>query len=638
MKILGKRGTHERQVRARLNAATIPRVAAHVEYQRAVSEKTWTRWEILAVLLAIVIACALYLAWLDVPILYDAAGYLQAAKDIRINGLFSKYELSDLRTYGWPLLLSWLVRISEWTGAPLRAVAFGFELLFHLFACYLFRRALLRTVVPTSLAKLLAASLLLNPLVLIFTTYLLTESVSFSLLIMLLANSAYLAAATGPRKLWPALTLGSLVLGAAIMVRPANVCMIPVWWGTAATGLWKAKPGLAKGLCATVLTLLLTFVPTIPQYLNNVKYYQRPTPLLANNFSMAGVWLGVRLIKYGGCYITGTNPQVMYENPFLGNEPLDPLAPLTWYTNHPGKGIATLGLHLFNLLDQDQPFPYPTSLLPSYYPSAALANMLMVSLGFIGLIFAGWHVYRRRRDALPLYCVAIATLACQVGVQAFYSVEARYGIPMLMVLYMFASWLLAYEFPKPNVRKRVVLLVFAGTTTAASYPLSRWVRQQAPLIRAASQVRNDSAEVPRILEAMDPTGKFVSGELDNWTAGEAGIGPDGEAILCARKPGAVSFFSHPVTLEKSTDYFVEFEARAPAGMTSKLSVDLYGGDAYDQAEQKSLFVTLSKEYERYKAGWNSGSNAPSNALLRFGTTSKTPIQIRHVVFYKSTRH
>ena len=596
-------------------------------------EERLYRWEWVCAGLAILAALAFYVAWLDLPIIHDAAGYVRAAKDIRANGLFSKYDLSDIRTYGWPLLLSWLMRVSDWSRLPLRATVFAFDLLFHLLACYTFRVALLRTTLPPGMARWSTACLLLNPFVIIFTTYLMTESVSFSLLILLMAVSAYVISEVNrPRLLW-AFALGSVILGGSIMVRPANVCMVPVWFGAVVAALWHSRFTLPKRAFSLVMAAVLTTAPMVPQWINKVRYYGKSTPLVANDFSRAGVWLGIRIIKYSTAHIPGVDPQVMYANPLLGTEALSIEKPFAWYTSHPGKGLATLGLHVFDLLDQDQPFPYTTTLLPPYYPYAALANWLMVSLGVAGLVMAGKRIRRCKRDSALLYALAVATLICQLGIQTFFSVEARYGIPLLMILYVFAAWLARFELPALNRPVRAGILLCALSVTAASYPLSLWVRQQAPSIRNAMLHRHGMKEAERIMARMTPGGKFVSGDLMNWSLGDAGVGIDGEAILCVAGSAPYSILYHPVKLSKSTDYVVEFEARATAGITSPLSVDLYAGPAYDRAEQNSVFASFTDSYKSYRTQWNSGPDAPATASLRFVTVSNTPIQIRHVAFY-----
>lgn len=59
-------------------------------------------------------------------------------------------------------------------------------------ACFVLRRALLSTDLPDGVARLAFASVALNPFALIYTGYLLTESFSLSLEVLLLAALTFL--------------------------------------------------------------------------------------------------------------------------------------------------------------------------------------------------------------------------------------------------------------------------------------------------------------------------------------------------------------------------------------------------------------------------------------------------------------
>ena len=59
------------------------------------------------ILCAVTLIAPLMAYWLgqhtaEVPIIHDAEGYRLIAKDIEKSGIFSKYYLSELRTYGCP--------------------------------------------------------------------------------------------------------------------------------------------------------------------------------------------------------------------------------------------------------------------------------------------------------------------------------------------------------------------------------------------------------------------------------------------------------------------------------------------------------------------------------------------------------
>lgn len=585
-------------------------------------------------MLAALIAYVYYFAWLDIPILHDAAGYLRAAQDILNKGLFSKYDMSDLRTYAWPFLLSGLVKLSNYTGVPLRLLAFHFELAFHLAACLGLRRALRAAGLAPGLATLVFLSVVLNPLVLIYPSYLLTESCSFSSLILLAAASIWFMFSSGKTSLGWIAAAGSALLGISIMIRPGNICMLPVWAGAMTIGFFLHRPGAAKILAICALALLFLVLPMIPQLVNNITYYGHVSLLVANDFSQGGRWLGVRCIKYATSYIGNDDPQVFYENPFHANEPLSFTNPLAWYRQNPLKGAATIGLHLFNLLDQDLPFPYNTTLTPRYYPAAAIANMFVVACGCIGLWISGRLALRSVRKIRIIYLIALTMLASVLAMYMFFAAETRWGVPALMVLYVFAAWLIAGWMPGARSLQRIVVLLVACGLTSAAYPLSRWVRQHAPAIRAAEQFNRDAALVPKVMQTIAPGRPFVSPGLNNWTLVQAGVGEEGEAILFVSKPGELSGLLHPVILERSTGYHVEFDARAVAAITSELSVDLYAGPSYDHNEQNSMFNAIGKTFGHFTADWNSGPDAPRDALLRFVTVSTRPIQVKNIVFRK----
>ena len=89
-----------------------------------------------------------------------------------------------------------------------------------------------------------------------------------------------------------------------------------------------------------------------------------------------------------------------------------------------------------------------------------------------------------------------------------------------------------------------------------------------------------------------------------------------------------------VTLEKNTDYVVNFEVRGPVGKAQTLSIDLYAGAGYDHREQNALLESFSGVFEQKEFRWNSGTDAPEWAELRFATLSQKPMQVRNVRFRK----
>jgi hypothetical protein len=590
----------------------------------------WTAWETAGILVAAVVAYAYWVAWRDLPVLHDAAGYLRAAGDIFRNGLFSKYDLSDIRTYAWPWILSWLLRLSQTTAISVRSLAFELELTLHIGACLALRRMFLEATQSPRLTRLVFLSILTNPLVLIYTGYLLTESISFSVAFVFLGICVLILSPAGRERFATLAARGSFLLGMAMVIRPGNVSLAPVWAFAMLAAIFRHRPRARETVKAAVLTLVCGAIPLAPQFCNNLTYYKSPSPLVANDFTADARWRGIRSIKYATCRIPKVNEQVFYENPFGVNAVAVAPTPGSWYLSHPIAGAATLGLHIFNLLDQDFPFPYNRNLTPWYYPWMALLNLLVVSCSMFGLRFAAPAATRAGLG--PIYSVALITLAMEQLMHIPYAVETRWGVASLAILYVFATWFLADRLPKMGWPARIVCLTVILFLTGAGGMLSAWVRRQAPAIRAAQQAQDDARKVPGLLQRMTP-GRFVSGTLNNWTMFDAYLGGEGQAMLVLRSArGGFSGIIHPVTIEKNADYQVEFEARAQAGMTEELSVDLFAGPHYDQPEQNSFYHELGRGWTTYKARWNSGPNAPHEVWLRFVTVSRNPIEIRNVTF------
>ena len=122
--------------------------------------------------------------------------------------------------------------------------------------------------------------------------------------------------------------------------------------------------------------------------------------------------------------------------------------------------------------------------MPPYYPYVSIANLAVVALGLagIGLVAAGW----KRRTIIERWTIAIAvlTLVCNIGLYSTGSVEARYGVPALVVLYGFAVICAGWLIRTAQHRSRLLVAVFVIAFCVGGSRLSSWVRWQAPPIRA----------------------------------------------------------------------------------------------------------------------------------------------------------
>ena len=74
--------------------------------------------------------------------------YVQLGHEIVDRGLFHHFTGADLRTYGYPFLLSLLVRGTTAVGWPFQCVLFELQFAAYVAACVFFRRALLPIAPP----------------------------------------------------------------------------------------------------------------------------------------------------------------------------------------------------------------------------------------------------------------------------------------------------------------------------------------------------------------------------------------------------------------------------------------------------------------------------------------------------------
>jgi hypothetical protein len=441
--------------------------------------------EWLALALAVLVAHLFHWRLLEYPSEYDSQGYRNIADEFVREGLFTRYQWSEIRTYAYPLLLSVLVRAARALGAPAGWVVFEAQLALYLLAAAFLRR---RLAVPwPAFAPWAFVAIVLNPFALSYVPESLTESVTLSLI--LLAAGCWLALFAGRGPAWSWVLAGSLILGTAVMVRPANLFALAAW-GVALAALFVARRPPARAWLPCALALVVGCVlPIVPQYANNVRNYGRHTPLVVASLGTKQQYWGIANIKYATVVFPAParsalveRPRVFYVNPLAAGTAADEHSPLSWYLEYPGAGALTLALHVFNMLDQDLLFTYSRDLDPWYRIPVGVVNHALVALALIG---AGVLAARARRDpGLALGAAGLAAYAlAHVGLHATTLVEMRFGLPLLLLASPLASAAVRALLARPAWYPRLLAAAFVVAWIAGSLSLSHWVRQQAPLIR-----------------------------------------------------------------------------------------------------------------------------------------------------------
>ena len=403
-------------------------------------------------------------------VIYDSWGYHYLSEILRTKGLFA--WPTDLRTYGYPAFLVLLSGFRSLPAEELRLIVFVVQLAAHLGACAFVAARLRRIYRSDSVGVWAFAVGALNPALLIHTSEVLSDLLSAVLVQLAVALCWKLP--SGASRLSPAASafLSFLCAGLAVAIRPANaivaMALVGVWLLRALL-FWKFSLG---EVLAGALGLLL---PLVPQLALNWKVFGRINPLIVHSLYRMQTQWGMGALKYGTVVIPGRSPFLVYENPFYRGDP----TPMAFFRNHPLGYLATLGLHVFAMLDFDYPFTFITSLELWYRWPLALLNFALLAVALAGCGLAVMRLLRRRPidEAAFAQWSTILVGGAYLAIYAPVEVENRFGLTpealMTPLIVAVLVWLLRES---PGRRRAHALL---GTAVAvgisAAVFLSAWV-------------------------------------------------------------------------------------------------------------------------------------------------------------------
>ena len=415
------------------------------------------------------------------PSSYDAGLYLQIAHELATNGLFHRYVAAEMRTYGYPYFLSFVVRGAAASGLPFQVAVFELQLLLYLGAVFFLRGALIR-VWPLA-ARIAFCGLLANYYVLIYTPTTLTESVSLTLLVFI--AGCWLRVYQRSGTLWP-LVAGSLAAGYAMMVRPGSAFMVATWIVGLVIIALRKRPGAVRAAVNTALVATALVLPALPQLANNIAFFHKRTPLVYADLGMMQQVWGIQNIKYA----TGMPPvprgAIYYLSPLWQGTSIDTKSPWRWYVDNPGRGVLTLAIHTFNLTDQDLLFTYSRDLHPWYRVPLGVVNHGVVALGLIGLVLLGRRVVAQGdAAAIDAFALMLVLMGANLAMYAWTAVEMRFGAVVLLILFPLSGYAATRLWSERRSRTLLAVGLGIGLYILAALLLSNWVREQSELIREA---------------------------------------------------------------------------------------------------------------------------------------------------------
>ena len=440
------------------------------------------RVEWFALALAVVVALAFGAhEWLF-PSYYDAFAYEVMGREIAEHGVFHKFADSDLRTYGYPFFLSLVLRLAIALHLQSRVVLFVVQLVLYLAACVHFRGVLAR-VFPTA-APVAFCGLLVNYYVLIYLSISLTESLSLTLAIF--AVTCWLEAYRKSGDLRP-LIAGSLAVGFAVMVRPANLYLVAAWAVGFIVIARRARPAGARVFLSAACVAVAVALPWWPQAANNYRHYGKGTPLLVRDLGQLQHLLGIRNIKYATALPPVPVASIVYANPFASDTDIGE-SPWRWYTTHPWRGVVTLALHTFNMTDQDLLFTYSRDLDPWYRLPLGVINHAVVAMGLAGLVLLGRRALSRRAPAqVDAYAMLLVLMGANWALHAPTQIEMRFGLVLLLTLFPLAIYAAMRLLATGSARMMAAAGAGVAIYVVLALVLSGWVREQSPSIREAGR-------------------------------------------------------------------------------------------------------------------------------------------------------
>lgn len=398
---------------------------------------------VVAAVWLLVVAVGLYFYWhlRKQPFFYDSFGYVNAANDISEHGLFSKWEGSQSRSYGYPLFLAGALKVAHALSA--RETTGIFLVQWPLFVGMAWLAA--RTLFTAPRVRLVAfAAVAANPLLVTYSPQAFSESLTLSCVLFVTAALGLAARATSPGTTAAWLVAGAAVISYAVAVRPGSV-LIPPFYALAAAGVLVSGGRLSRRLpsaATAVLVLVALVVPLLPQVVINHRHYHSSSPLPTYDLANLQAQYGLLLARYSTNVSDCGKPQLEFPNPHPAKVPLHMTSfdALRYYTTRWPDGPEQMVLHVFTGIDP-RPFLIDQRDFGTRYErlfqAFTLALLFLAGAGLpraVRRLRAPWR--QIRMDAAFLGAVG----AIFLGVLATSAAEYRFGAVPLVVVSLLAAY------------------------------------------------------------------------------------------------------------------------------------------------------------------------------------------------------
>jgi hypothetical protein len=434
---------------------------------------------VLATIFAIAFAYGAFL-WGHQGLYWDAMGYFLLGEQIVQQGFLNFSH--PMRTYGYPLFVAIVSTFTNQYPSMVRLAIFNAQLVVFLTVSFYGSR-LFRSNSKTDKSSLAVyAALVLNPILLIYTTEVLTDLLSAVLMFLAVVFAVQTRHLNqngeGSPSIWKSAFLSCLTAGVATMVRPADIQI----FGDLAI-IWLIRGVVFKDVSwRVVLALILgVVIPFIPETVSNYRAYEKINPLFVYPLYNDSLSYGLTYLKNGGVVIPGETRGVQYKNPLV---PANVSSPLEFLQKAPVGFLMTAGIHVFAMFDYDFAFPFVFDEHPWYRWPISFLNyaFLFVAVGGMLIWIRQWLKKRQLDPHSLVYAGFLMGAVFYIPLYVLPAVESRHSLPEY---FLFAPF---FVFGLEQVRKlwigrRWKPLGFFGIGLsiflAVSALLSTWIQAQA---------------------------------------------------------------------------------------------------------------------------------------------------------------
>jgi hypothetical protein len=411
----------------------------------------------IALLLATCFAIFCFYYQIKQPPCCDADGYTRIAKAYVESGIsLNEKELDNLRLYGYPLFLSWIIKLAGILGLQFKFLLFISQLTLYFLGVYLLSQVIVKNY-SRQIGIIVFYSLLANLVIYPYLAIALTDGFTAILLVYIvyaiLKIFTYTSPGTDANKTVGWRILLGYLIGFAVMVRPGSIYLLFPLCVVVCIFIYCQKKNLFALGVLSVSSILIGFLLAVtPQVIYNFSAFNVLSFMPVADLGASQFDWGSHVLKYM-TNLSGGNMQMCYTSPWTQGSHGEGLA---WYMHNPLVGFMTIFSHLYGVLDFDYLFPYVYKLHIKYRPVLFIFSQFVVFWGLAGYFYGVRELHKydaalktaRSNAVRILFTYAFPCLLIGwASVHAFSGSENRWSLPIIAALLPLSVWVVFVKLP-----------------------------------------------------------------------------------------------------------------------------------------------------------------------------------------------